>query len=239
MDFSERIPLSLWARRLLVYFGGLFCIALGVAFSARSGLGVSPVGSPANVMYQIGRAKGLPENIFNLGNWTIVLYCVYILTQILMLRKRYQPIQLLQIAVSFAFGWILNLTTFLLSGLPEPMNYAARLLYLFVSIPLVALGVMLYLCPSLLPTPGEGVVLAMNETWNIPIPTGKTIFDCSVVTISVILSLAYFHKLVGVREGTVLCALLTGFFMRQFQKLFQKPVLRFVKREKSETADQE
>ena len=231
MKHIDRSAVVLWAKRLFIYFCGLFCIATGIAFSAKSGLGVSPVGSPANVLYQIGLSLGLPTGLFNLGNWTIATYCVYILMQIVMLGKNFKPIQLLQLAISFAFGWLVNLTTAMVSGLPAPTNYGMQLLYLLVNVPMVALGVMLYLSPNLLPTPGEGVALAISERWNTSVATGKTIFDCSMVVISVIISLIFFRGLVGVREGTVICALFTGFVMRQFQKLFQKPLLRFVERE--------
>lgn len=63
------------------------------------------------------------------------------------------------------------------------------------------------------------------------VSTGKTVVDCSAVTISVVLSLVYFRGLVGVREGTILCALLTGFTMRGLQKLLQKPLERFAERD--------
>ena len=118
----------------------------------------------------------------------------------------------------------------MLAFLPLPETYIMRMVYLLVNIPFVGLGVMLYLCPSLIPTPGEGVALAISNKTNLPISTCKTIFDCSVVTIAVILSLVYFKGLVGVREGTVICALLTGSVMRLQQKWLQKPVMRFVER---------
>ena len=225
---SRRASAGLWIRRLLVYVCGLFCIALGVAFSAKSGLGVPPVGSPANVLYQIGRDMGLAEKPFNLGNWTIAVYCVYILAQVVILGKRFRPVQLLQLVVSFLFGYLLNLAVALLSGLPAPAGYGGQLAYLVISIPLVSLGVMTYLIADLLPTPGEGVVLAMRERWGTSVGTGKTIFDCAVVAIAVILSLGWFRGFVGVREGTVLTALLTGLGIKLLQRCLQKPLHRFV-----------
>ena len=108
------------------------------------------------------------------------------------------------------------------------MNYGMRMLYLLINVPLVATGVMLYLSPDLISTPGEGMSLAISKRWNISVPLSITIFDCTMVIVSVIISLAHFHSLVGVREGTVICALFTGFVMRQLQKIFQKPLLRFV-----------
>ena len=230
MKEKQNIPLLLWVKRLFIYVLGLFYIAAGIAFSARSGLGVSPVGSPANVLYQIGLSRGLSERVFNLGSWTIVVYCVYILAQIVMLGKKFKPIQLLQLVVSFLFGYLVNLASAALSGLPSPGNYGMQLLYLAISIPLVALGVMLYLVPDLLPTPGEGTVLALSGRFGVSVPAGKTIFDCSVVTASVILSLVFFGGLVGVREGTVISALSVGFVMKQLQRLLQKPLMRFAER---------
>ena len=228
MKRTRKATAGLWIRRLLIYVFGLFCIALGVAISAKSGLGVPPVGSPANVLYQIGRDVGLSESVFNLGNWTFAIYCVYILAQIVILGRRFRPVQLLQLVVSFLFGYLVNFAVSLLSGLPAPANYAMRLLYLFVNIPLVALGVMTYLIADLLPTPGEGVVLAMQERWGTSVGTGKTIFDCVVVAVAVILSLCWFRGFVGVREGTVLTAMLTGFVVKLLQRFLQKPLHRFV-----------
>jgi uncharacterized membrane protein YczE len=56
------------------------------------------------------------------------------------------------------------------------------------------------------------------------------VFDCSVVGLAALTSLAYFQRLVGVREGTILCALLVGTLMKQMQKRCQTPLLRFVER---------
>ena len=219
-----------WGKRLLVYLAGLFLMACGVVFSSRSQLGVSPVGSLANVLFQIGRAAGAPGWV-NLGNCTIGVYCLYLLTEFLLLRRDFKPGMLLQLAASFLFGWLVNLAGAVLAPLPEPGSYLHRLGYLLASVPLVAAGVMLYLSPNLLPTPGDGMSLAISHRTGRSLGGSKTIFDCSMVLISAVVSLLYFRKLVGVREGTVICALTVGFVMKQLQKLFQKPLLRFTERE--------
>ena len=220
----------LWAKRLLVYLIGLYCMAIGVVFSARSALGVSPVGSLANVLYQIALDRGLPDFV-NLGNCTIAVYCLYILVEFLILRRAFKLRMLLQLVASFLFGQLVNLATAMLSFLPAPVGYGMQLLYLLCSIPLVAAGVMLYLSPNILPTPGEGMSLAISSKTGLLVGSSKTVFDCSLVVISAATSLLYFHDLVGVREGTVICALLVGFVMKQLQKPFQAPLLRFVQRE--------
>ena len=220
-----------WAKRLLIYLVGLYLMAAGVVFSAASSLGVSPVGSLANVIFQIGLARNAPDYV-NLGNCTIAVYCLYILTEAILLRKDFKPSMLLQLVVSFLFGWLVNLA-YVMPGslLPEPQTYAVKLLYLLCSIPLVACGVMLYLSPQLLPTPGEGMSLAISQKTGLSVGSSKMVFDCSLVVISAVTSLIFFRGLVGVREGTVICALLVGFVMRQLMRLFEKPLMRFVERE--------
>lgn len=221
--------LTLWIKRLFIYFIGLFCMAVGVVFSARSALGVSPVGSLANVVYQIALDRGIP--FITLGNATTGIYCLYILAEFLILRREFKPRMLLQLVASILFGWLVNLATALLVFLPDPAGYPMQLFYLLCSIPLVAAGVMLYLSPNILPTPGEGMSLAISKKTGLSVGGSKTVFDCAMVIISGITSLIYFHALVGVREGTVVCALLVGFVMRRLQRVFQKSLLHFVERE--------
>ncbi len=230
MKKPEGGTLLLWIRRLLVYLLGLLLMAMGVVFSARSGLGVSPVGSLANVLYQIGLSRGAPGWV-NLGNCTIAVYCLYIAAEAMLLRRDFKPRMLLQLAASLLFGWLVNLAGLLLGSLPEPGSYLHRMAYLLCSVPLVAAGVMMYLSPDILPTPGDGMSLAISKRSGKSLPTGKTIFDCTMVTVSAVTSLLAFRRLVGVREGTVICALTVGFVMRQLQKPLQKPLLRFVGRE--------
>ena len=225
-----KFRLGLWAKRLLVYFLGLFIMAVGVVFSVRSALGVSPVTCLANVTYQIfGVDMGI--SALSLGVCTTLTYCVYILVEIVILGRNFKPTVLLQIVASTIFGMMVTLATKVFGFLPYPESYPMRMLFLLCSIPLVAVGVMLYLAPNILPTPGEGLSLAVSMRIGKPVASCKTITDCCMVVVSTLVSLIYFHGLVGVREGTVICALLVGVVLRQMQKACQPRLLKFVERE--------
>jgi len=220
----------LWAKRFGVYLLGLFIMACGVQFSVRSALGVSPVTCLANVLYQIlGVDKGV--GFFALGTCTTLTYCLYIAVEILLLGKAFKPRMLLQILASFIFGLMVTLASHALFFLPTPTAYGVRLLYLFCSVPLVAFGVMLYLAPGILPTPGEGLSIAVSTLTGKSVAVCKIITDCCMVVLSAIVSLVYFKGFVGVREGTVICALLVGFVMKRFMRLMNEPLLAFVERE--------
>ena len=218
-----------WSKRLLVYFLGLFIMAVGVVFSVKSALGVSPVTCLANVVYQISLDAGFPAA--DLGLCTTAVYCLYILAEFILLRRDFQPQMLLQIAASFFFGTLVSLATSLFAFLPAPTSYPMRLLFLLCSVPMVAVGVMLYLAPNILPTPGEGMSLAISKKTGLSVASSKMVFDCTMVAVSALTSLLYFHGLVGVREGTLISALTVGFVMKRLMRVCQPTLLRFVERE--------
>ena len=87
-------------------------MALGVIFSVKSALGVSPVTCLANVTSQI---SGL-----GLGMCTTGTYCLYILVEFIILRRDFRPEMLLQIVASFFFGLLVSLASSLLSFIPAP-----------------------------------------------------------------------------------------------------------------------
>ncbi len=85
-------------KRYILFIISLFVAALGVAVTKKGELGVSPISSVANVL-------SIKFTILSLGNWLIVWNCLMILGQIILLRRKFQWIQLLQIPLSFLFGY--------------------------------------------------------------------------------------------------------------------------------------
>lgn len=217
-------PLDL-AKRLLVYCAGQFILAVSVVFAARSALGASHTTSIPNVVYSILLSKGVES--LSLGTLTTIVYCLFVLIQFILLRRDFKPYMLLEIAVSLLFGYFITAAQALLAPLPDPANYAMRLLYLAISIPLIGIGVITYVSAQLISAPGEGVTAAMSKKLDWPIPKCKLVFDISIVAIAAILSLVFFHRFEGVREGTIISAILVGPVMKPVMSLIQKPIMEF------------
>lgn len=197
--------------RILIYTLGLFCLALGVAFSINSRLGVSPVNSlPYIISVITGKEIAL---------CVIAIFSLYIVIQILILRKEFKWINLTQIIFSTIFGYFVDFAKFILGDISIP-TYAGQLLMLAISILLAAFGVCLYLDVKLVKMPMEGMTAAINEKIlkKLPFHDVKVIMDCIVVAIGLIFSLTFLSGIVGIREGTVLCALLVGKIMKPMQK---------------------
>ena len=92
-------------RKAVLYIIGMFILALGISFSVKSAFGVSPVTS---VAFAMARLMSI-----TLGVATIILYVIYVGAQYLLLRKKFPLKYLLQIPVSFIFGYFTDFTTFL------------------------------------------------------------------------------------------------------------------------------
>jgi len=203
--------------RVLIYCGALFLMAVGVALSVNSNLGVSPVNSLPYVISQIIHVP--------MGTCVTVLFCFYILLQVIILRREFQPVQLLQIVFSTVFGYFVDFAKAIVGDFSIP-TYAGKLVMLAGSIFLIALGVMLYIDVELVPMPMEGLSSCIAKKLGKPFPTMKTVVDCIVVATGVVLSFVFLGKLDGIREGTIMTAMVTGKLIAVFRKLLSPVVKR-------------
>ena len=89
---------------------------------------------------------------------------------------------------------------------------------LAASILLIGFSLVLYIDVQLAPMPAEGLAGCLGEKLHKPFSSMKTLVDCSSVLVGAVLSLLFLGKLVGIREGTVLTALLVGKTMGTFRK---------------------
>ena len=213
---KESTPIQ-YAFRILIYCGALFLMAIGVALSVNSNLGVSPVNSLPYVISQIIHVQ--------MGTCVTVLFCFYILLQIVILRKDFHPVNLLQIVFSTVFGYFVDFAKMLVGDFAIP-TYFGKLVMLAASIFLIALGVMLYIDVELVPMPMEGLSSCIAKKLGKPFPTMKTVVDCLVVLTGLVLSLVFLGKLDGIREGTVITAAVTGKLIALFRKGLSPAVKR-------------
>lgn len=193
-------------NRILVFTLGVFLMALGVAVSIRADLGTSPIASFPTVL-----SFATPLTV---GVHMVLLNLVFIGLQILILKRKFPPFQFVQLPISFMFGVFIDVSMYLTSWL-VPADYFMQWVWVLVSVVLVAFGVYLEMQPRLSYLPGNGLVFTIFEKLqNIPYGTIKTVFDTTLVVLSVGLSLILMGGLHGVREGTVFAAFTVGILIR-------------------------
>ena len=198
--------------RIPMYFIGLFIMTLGIALSVKSNLGVSPVSS---IPYTMTCVWGI-----EMGKATIIFHAALVLIQILILRKRFRPINLLQVVVGIVFGYFTTFCNYLATYLPSTDNMLMRIVLMLVSTVFIAVGIFFYLPADLIPLAGEGVMQAVSDVTKIEFSKVKIGFDCSMVVISVITCLICIHSLGSVGVGTVIAAFLVGFNLGRVNKAF-------------------
>lgn len=205
------------AKRYTLFIISLFFSALGVAFTKRGELGVSPISSVANVL-------SCKFDALSLGTWLIIWNCILIAGQIIILRRKFQPIQLLQVPLSFLFGWFTDLGMMIVSHIPAD-SYIVRLVMVIIGIVILAFGIALSVIANVIMNSGEAFVKAISDTIHKEFGNVKIIFDISCVVTALILSLIFFNfTIVGTREGTIISALLTGVVVKFFCGKLNRPV---------------
>lgn len=204
-------------KRYLLFIISLFFSAFGVAVTKHGELGVSPISSVANVM-------SYKFSSLSLGTWLIIWNCVLILGQIIILKKNFQPVQLLQIPLSFLFGYFTDFGMWCVSFIPVN-SYPVRLLMIVSGVIILGFGIALSVIANVIMNSGEAFVKAISDGTNKNFGNVKISFDISCVIIAVALSLVFFDfSVLGTREGTIISALCTGFVVKFFQKRLQEPV---------------
>ena len=196
-------------KRYLIFLLGLFVNSLGVSLITKANLGTSPISSIPYVL-----SLNFP---FTLGNFTIFFSIFLIVLQLIILRKNFKLEHILQIPVSIIFGYFIDLTMILFFWV-NPEAYIMKIVYLLIGCLILGVGVYMEVLADVVMLPGESFVRAIVLTWKTNFGTTKICFDVSMSVIAAVLSFVFAGRLAGVREGTVIAALLVGFIARLIGK---------------------
>jgi len=185
-------------------------MTFGVAVSVKSDLGVTPISS---IPYTITVVTGM-----DLGIATIIFSFVVVFLQILLLRKNYELINLLQIPIGIVFGMFLTSGGRIMNIFPDPAGFASKFIIMLISTVIVAVGVFMYVSAGFVPLPPEGFLLALTKVTKIRFATVKVICDVTMVVISLVTCLIVVHSPGSVGIGTVISAVLVGTGVRFLTK---------------------
>lgn len=192
-------------RRYLLFVASLFINAFGIAFITKALLGTSPITSVTYVLSLF--------TPFTMGIWTILLNLLFVVLEpFLMTRKDLREdlrMYLLQISIAFCFGLFIDFSMFMLFWL-EPSAYVMKVTVLLIGCIILALGIALEVKANAAMMAGEYFVKTITRRFHGEFGYVKLGFDITLLTIACILSLVFLSDIQGVREGTVVSALLVG-----------------------------
>lgn len=199
-------------KRYIAFFIGLFISSFGVSFITKANLGTSPISA---IPYVLSMKFPL-----SLGEFTIIFSVFLVILQLIILRTNFKMWDLIQLPVSVAFGYFIDFTMILLKGL-SPKSYPMKFIDLIIGCIILAFGVYLEVIADVAMLPGESFVRSIVKTFNKNFGNTKVIFDASMCIGAAILSLIFFKELQGVREGTIIAAIIVGLITKQFSKIFK------------------
>lgn len=147
-----------------------------------------------------------------MGTYIFILNMILIAAQMLMLGRRGivdKKIDLLmQIPVSVLFGVFIDVTMAML-GSYNPSVYVLKIVSLIAGCAVLALGISLEVVADVTMVSGEYTVQIASKRFKAQFGTMKIAFDVTLVVIAVALSFILSGHVEGLREGTVIVALLT------------------------------
>ncbi|SHH97281.1 Uncharacterized membrane protein YczE [Sporobacter termitidis DSM 10068] len=215
-------------NRIVIYICGLLTLALGIVLNTKANLGVSPI---ISVPYSIAVIWGQ-----NLGAVTAGFYILFVIGQLVILRKRFRPVQFLQIPLSIIFGVLINFFGELITigGKDLPTDLVLLVLGIFFT----GLGAALTMMMNILPNAADGIVQAVSQRTGKKLGAVKNILDASCVAVAAAISMAATGRIIGIGLGTVLAAVGVGRVIALVNRLYQKKLPAQAARFKLDAAPQ-
>ena len=194
--------MSTLIKRYFFFILGLIINSFGVAFITKSALGTSQISSIPYVL-------SLKFTNLSFGQTTFIFNMLFILIQLLILKKDFHPIQFLQVLANILFSFFIDISMLVLAWL-NPQTLPLRILSLLIGCAILAIGISVEVAPDVIKVPGEGIVHAISRVSGIEFGKVKIRFDVTLIIMATLQSFLFFHKLNGIGLGTIISAVLVG-----------------------------
>ena len=209
---KERVKSFIWQHFLLVI--SLLIMTLGVAVCIRSGLGSSVISTVPYVLEAAG-GRGIMVPDLSVGQYTFFLNAVLVLGQILVLRRKFEPVQLFQLLVGFVFGSFIDLNMFLTRWIVSD-SLILKTIAQVAGCTILGTGIAFEVRCGSITMPGEGFPVALSTVTGIEFSKMKICVDISLVICAVALCYLFFGAwqwyIVGV--GTLFAMVYVGTVVR-------------------------
>lgn len=196
---------------------GVMIVGVGIAFAKYSTTGTSPISCIPAVLSNYAASLGYEH--LTLG---VLLFCmnmILVLAEILILRSRFKPIQLLQLPAVFVMSWATDFSMGFIVAIPLP-DYFSQLACVVLSVIIMSLGIFFEVKANVFMLPGEAIVTVISSVLKKPFARCKVIFDTSLTLGGVLISLVLLGGLYGVREGTIISAVFAGVVVKFWATVF-------------------
>ncbi len=203
-------------RRYFYFVIAVFINAMGISLITKAMLGTSPISSIPYVtsLFCAG----------TFGFYTVLLSIVLALIELPMIGRKNLRQQwfdwLMQIPTGFLLGAFIDLTMYLFAWI-EPTLYIHKIVCLIIGCSILACGVSMEVQADVMMMAGEYFVRTVSKSFNKEFGNVKICFDTSLAIIACAMSLCFCGSIVGVREGTIIAAVIVGPMTRFYRRIIR------------------
>ncbi|MDO4461270.1 MAG: DUF6198 family protein [Bacteroidia bacterium] len=206
----------IWQHVLLLL--SLYVMTLGVAVCVRSQLGSSVISTIPYVMASAGTIiDGVPS--LTIGGYTIIMNAIFVAAQIMILRRKFEWVQLFQLVIGFFFGMLIDLNMAVTEWL-ESSDLWINALVQIAGCSILGIGIAMEVKCGSVTMPGEGITIAIHKITGWPFPKAKIRVDITLVAIAVVLCFvllgSWQWQIVGV--GTLFAMVYVGIVVRMVNR---------------------
>ena len=211
----KKQTISVLIRRYALFLAGLFVASMGVAFSAKAGLGTSPV---ASIAYSVS----LVSPLMSLGGWLNLLSVIQIAAQVIIMKGKCNYIEIaIQTALAFAYGYLTDFSCWLIRNIAVT-GYPMQFVFMLLGCVILAFGLWIQFKGGVAMLPAEAMNRAISRVTGKRYENIKIAFDVFYITVAAVISLVFLGELKGVREGSIIAAVAVGSMIKVFNRLFDK-----------------
>lgn len=207
-------------KRIKVY-GILFLLVImtgiGVAILMKTDLGLGPWDATALTFSYLLNVK--------LGTMGMIINIFSVFLQILILGKKFNKFNFLQIPISLLLGNVINIFGYTIFSNLVIENYILKIIVCILITVFIAIMVAGIVELKLLTFPAEGLCTAISEKWGIPFSKVRQSLDYVCLLFIIVFTLIFSLKWT-IRESTIISALVfpksLAFFLPRMENLYKK-----------------
>ena len=209
---KQKVLSFVWQHIMLLM--SLYLMTLGVALCVRSCLGSSVISSLPFVLSLAGEAGGgVPQ--WSIGGYTIMMNFIFVLCQIAILRRKFDPMQLFQLVIGFIFGWLIDLNMALTSPLTCDTLLSQAVAQL-AGCTVMGIGIAFEIRCGSVTMPGEGISIAISQVVKRPFAKVKICVDTLLVVLAVASCYIFFGSWLWnvIGPGTIFAMVYVGLMVK-------------------------
>lgn len=195
------------ALRVGIFLLGIILIAFGVAVTAKASLGNSPISA-------IPYSLSLYLPILTFGTWVILFNLLMVAMECVLLWGKISIANVvIQVLLTFTFGGVVDASMYVLQVFVFD-TYVLKILAVLIGCIIIAAGALCELYADISVLPGDGLVMAISVVTGRDFGRVRLLSDITMSVIALAICLITLGNPAGVREGTLISAILIGNIVR-------------------------